>query len=143
MGRRSRTCPAIASPSRKKKKSATSMRAKFTTERSALRASAVASPTIWSATPAKQGHQPIGQRIEGEGEDRRPHQRREEGRDEEVELVEQEQEDGEEERREELLPRHAGRTLDPRPGDHKRVCALTGRRGIGTEIGFLGMSVGT
>src|SRR5439155_859576 len=59
------------------------------------------------APPAEQGNQPIGQRVEGEGEDRRPHQRREEGRDEEVELVEQEQEDGEEERREELLPRHA------------------------------------
>src|SRR5437867_8959479 len=50
MGRRSRTRSAIAAPSRKKKKSATSMRAKFTTERSTLRASAVAWPTIWSET---------------------------------------------------------------------------------------------
>jgi hypothetical protein len=79
--------------------------------------------------PAKQRDQPIRQRIEGEGEDRRPHQRREEGRHEEVELVEQEQEDGEEERREELLPRHAGRTLTARSGHHNR--ALPSSVGLG------------
>jgi hypothetical protein len=48
IGRRSRTRPDIASPSRKKKKRATSIKMKFTIVRSAFRARLVAWPTIWS-----------------------------------------------------------------------------------------------
>src|SRR5207245_2420706 len=88
--------------------------------------------------PAEDAHQPRGQRIEGERQDRCPDQRDEEGPEEEVELVEQEEEDGEEESREELLPRHRMTTVAAAARDHKvggrgYGIALTPRGGVGTK----------
>src|SRR5207249_3247421 len=89
--------------------------------------------------PALEGAaEPRRQRVEGERQDRRPHERDEEGREEEVELVEEEEEDGEEESREELLPRHRAATVAVAALDHKahrrrRRVALTPRGGVGTK----------